>query len=123
MVYINAHADKPSKTCLIYNSFQMPLRLLRTLALAALCAILSSPCVAEAISKLRPSGYVNDFAGALDGNVRSKLESLCMEVDQKTHVQIAVVTIRSLDGEDVDVYAVDLFKAWGIADKANNRGV
>jgi uncharacterized protein len=34
-----------------------------------------------------------------------------------------VVTINSLDGADVESYAVDLFKSWGIGDKSTNRGV
>src|SRR5260370_9429627 len=31
--------------------------------------------------------------------------------------------MHSLDGSDIESYAVDLFKKWGIGDKASNRGV
>src|SRR6202040_3603020 len=30
---------------------------------------------------------------------------------------------KSLDGSDIESYAVDLFKKWGIGSKATNRGV
>ena len=33
------------------------------------------------------------------------------------------MTINSLDGQDIDGYAVDLYKQWGIGNKSTNRGV
>jgi uncharacterized protein len=33
------------------------------------------------------------------------------------------VTVHSLDGADIETYALDLFKKWGIGEKATNRGV
>lgn len=78
---------------------------------------------AEPIGNLKPSGYVNDFAHVLDAQTSTYLESLCTEIDQRAKAQIAVVTIQSLDGRDVEGYAVDLFKAWGVGNKSTNRGV
>ena len=78
---------------------------------------------AEPISSLKPTGYVNDFAHVLGNDSATYLESLCTEVDQKAKAQIAVVTIHSLDGRDVEGYAVDLYKSWGIGNKATDRGV
>ena len=79
--------------------------------------------VAEPVSQLRPVGYVNDFAHVLDPNTAAQLESSCQQIDQKARAQIAVVTIQSLEGSDIESYAVDLFKQWGIGNKASNRGV
>jgi uncharacterized protein len=78
---------------------------------------------AEPISQLRPSGYVNDFAHVLDARSTDQMNSICQQIDAKAHAQIAVVTINSLDGEDVESYAVNLFKQWGIGSKATNRGI
>jgi uncharacterized protein len=78
---------------------------------------------AQPVSQLRPVGYVNDFAHVLDSNTIAQLESTCQQVDQKAHAQIAVVTVQSLNGSDIESYAVDLFKRWGIGSKASNRGV
>ena len=78
---------------------------------------------AEPIATLKPTGYVNDFAHVLDANAVAEMEEICRQIDQKAHAQIAVVTIHSLDGSDIESYAVDLFKKWGIGDKASNRGV
>src|SRR5205823_3149832 len=87
-----------------------------------LCA-LPEWLAAEPIAKLKPSGYVNDFAQVLSSESAAYLENLCTEADEKAKAQIAVVTIHSLDGRDVEGYAVDLYKSWGIGNKSTNRGV
>jgi uncharacterized protein len=77
---------------------------------------------AERISDLKPSNYVNDFAGVLSGTTVKELNDLCLEVKQKTKAEMSVVTIQSLDGQPPEEYAVALFKQWGIGAK-DNRGV
>src|SRR3981081_4464201 len=94
-----------------------PILLVFVLASVIMCAY------GEPIAQLKPTGYVNDFARALDPNAVAQMEEVCRQIDQKAHAQIAVVTIHSLDGSDIESYAVDLFKKWGIGDKAYNRGV
>lgn len=77
----------------------------------------------EDIKRIHPSGYVTDLAVILSADKRANLEALCTEVEQKTGAQIAVVTVRSLEGESVEDYAVDLFKQLGVGSKKDNRGV
>ena len=78
---------------------------------------------AEPIASLRPTNYVNDFAGVLDAATQARLNDLCQQVEQKAHAQIAVVTVKSLDGQDVLSYAVALYQKWGIGAKGQDRGV
>ena|SRR5208282_4682409 len=78
---------------------------------------------AEPIASLRPTNYVNDFAGVLDPATQARLNDLCRQVDQKAHAQIAVVTVKSVDGQDVVSYAVALYQKWGIGAKGKDRGV
>src|SRR6195256_6293900 len=77
----------------------------------------------EPIASLHPSNYVNDFAGVLDPATQARLNNLCFQVEQKAHAQIAVVTVKSLDGQDVVSYAVALYQKWGIGAKGKDRGV
>jgi uncharacterized protein len=86
---------------------------------AIFCVVLVSVvCVfAEPIASLHPSNYVNDFAGVLDAATQARLNDLCQQVDQKAHAQIAVVTVKSLDGQDAVGYAVALYQQWGIGPK------
>jgi uncharacterized protein len=78
---------------------------------------------AEPISQLHPADYVNDFAHVLNQETIAQLDDICRQIDQKAHAQIAVVTINSLDGSDIESYAADLYKKWGIGYKSTNRGV
>src|ERR1039457_927841 len=78
---------------------------------------------AESVSQLQPTGYVNDFAHVLDQNTSAQITDTCRQIDEKAHAQITLVTINSLDGSDVESYAVALFKKWGIGSKSTNRGV
>ena len=78
---------------------------------------------AEPVSQLHPTNYVNDFAHVLSSSTEAGLNQLCQQIDEKAHAQLAVVTINSLDGNDIESYAVDLFKQWAIGNKSTNRGV
>jgi uncharacterized protein len=95
-----------------------------TLALAAALVVSASFFLwAEPISQLTPTDYVNDFAHVLDQDTITQLDNLCQQIDQKAHAQIAVVTIKSLDGSDVVSYSVALYQKWGIGTKGKDRGV
>jgi uncharacterized protein len=78
---------------------------------------------AEQWQKLNVQGYVNDFAGVLNPTTVEGLARLCTEVDQKAKAQIALVTIKSLDGDTVEDFANHLFKKWGVGYKGTDRGV
>jgi uncharacterized protein len=91
--------------------------------LAAVALAIALVTHAEPISQLHPTDYVNDFAHVLDANTIAQLDDICRQIDQKAHAQIAVVTVNSLDGSDIESYAVELFKKWGIGSKSTNRGV
>jgi uncharacterized protein len=92
--------------------------------IAIVIAVLATPCAnAEPISQLHPTNYVNDFAQVLSSQTEAELNGLARQVDEKAKAQIAIVTINSLDGQDIETYAVDLFKQWGIGNKSTNHGV
>jgi len=95
-----------------------------TARIAFAIAVLATAYVnAEPISQLHPTNYVNDFAHVLSAQTQAELNDLGQQVDQKAKAQIAVVTINSLDGQDIESYAADLFKQWGIGGKGTNHGV
>lgn len=70
-----------------------------------------------------PQGYVNDFAELLSSQVREQLESRLSQLDKETTVQVAVVTVKSLEGSTVEDYASRLFEKWGIGKKGQDNGV
>src|ERR1039458_5210174 len=70
-----------------------------------------------------PRGYVNDFAHVMPSNQSQSLELLLTEVEQKTGSQISVVTVPTLEGDDIDGAAVSLATAWGIGKKGKDNGI
>jgi len=94
---------------------------------AAVCLTLlllvSSVAHAEKTDQLKPQGYVNDFAGVLSPSAKAQLTALCTEVDQKAKAQIAVVTVKSLDGQPVEDFTLDLATKWGVGPKQSASGI
>ena len=78
---------------------------------------------AENIKRIRPTGYVTDLADIIQPQTKSQLEALCTELEQKTGAQMAIVTVKSLDGNDIQTYANDLYKQLGIGQKKQDNGV
>lgn len=81
------------------------------------------PLQAQAPDQLKPQGYVNDFASVLSKAAKDQLTTLCAEVDEKAHAQIAVVTVKSLDGRSIEDFSIDLATQWGIGPRKSDRGV
>lgn len=69
------------------------------------------------------SGYVNDYAGLLTAQARDELEARLVQLEKDTAAEVAVVTIKSLEGNSVDDYAVRLFEKWKIGKKETNNGI
>lgn len=78
---------------------------------------------AEKIADIHPVAYVTDLAGVIDPATTESINQLCSSLDEKTHAQIAVVTVRSLEGQPIEDYAVDLFKHLGVGQKKEDRGI
>jgi uncharacterized protein len=91
--------------------------------IAGLVLAVSAVTRAEDIKQIRPAGYVTDLAGILKPDTKTKLEGLGTELEQKTGAQMAIVTVKSLNGEDVQRYANDLFKQLGVGKKKEDNGV
>ena len=86
----------------------------RLLPLLTFLAFSTSHAYALDTSKLKPHGYVNDFAGVLDAPGAQRLESYCAQVQAATGAQLAIVLVPTLDGEPIEDASNRLFHEWGI---------
>jgi uncharacterized protein len=68
-------------------------------------------------------GFVNDNDGVLSSSAKSKLQAQLEKLESDTSAEVAVVTIKSLQSDSVDDYAVRLFEKWGIGKKGKDNGV
>jgi uncharacterized protein len=71
----------------------------------------------------QPAGWVNDFAGVIDGTYKEKLNSLIGELEQKTGSEVAVVTVASIAPYDEKEYARLVFDSWKPGKKGKDNGV
>ena len=74
-------------------------------------------------NSLKPEGYVSDFARVLDANSRAVLEQYCGQVERATGVQMALVTIPSLEGDPIEDFANSLFRKWGVGKRGKDEGI
>jgi uncharacterized protein len=70
----------------------------------------------------KPKGWINDYAGKISSSSERKMQNWITELKEKTGFEIAVAVVKSLDGEDYNSYAVQLFEKWGIGSK-NDEGI
>ena len=101
-------------------------RLLPLLSLAACLAVLVLPvstALAQGPNFPPLTGHVNDSAGLLSTEGKAGLESKLAQLEKDTTAQVFVATVKSLEGESVDEYAVGLFEKWKIGQKDKNNGV
>jgi len=79
---------------------------------------------AERVQDLpKPTNYVSDFAGVLSPQTVQRLNALCALVDRQAHAQIAVVTVKSLDGEPIENFTTALEDKWKVGKKGTDRSV
>ena len=70
----------------------------------------------------KPEGWVSDFANVMDAESRDGITAVAQELKEKTGVELAVVTVKDMDGAVIEDYAVRLFGAWEIGQKGKDNG-
>ena len=93
--------------------------------LCTLLLISSLSLSSYAISLPEPTNdfFVNDFVNIIDDADESEMMRIGADLYEQTTAQVVVVTIDSLDGYDVDEYALELGRKWGVGSKDNDNGV
>ena len=93
----------------------------RLVVLASLSLLLASLASAQTFPKA--TGRVNDFANVIDPAVEAEIDQRIDQLEQQTSSEIAVATVSSLDGMEVEDYANKLFKEWGVGQAKQDNGV
>ncbi len=71
----------------------------------------------------QPVGHVNDFADMLSETEEQRLETKLRNYRDTTTTVIAVATIKSLEGRDIQPVGTELFNQWNIWQGDQNNGV
>jgi uncharacterized protein len=54
---------------------------------------------------------------------RAAIEAKLADLETKSGIQLVVATVSSLDGQEVEPYANELFRTWKLGEKTKNNGV
>ncbi|MGZ8402908.1 MAG: TPM domain-containing protein [Rhodoplanes sp.] len=92
-----------------------------TALVAALCVI-ALAAIAYALTFPPLTGRVVDEAGILDQPTRDALERKLADFENKTTVQLVVVTLKSLQGTSIEDYGYQLGRHWQIGQRDKNSG-
>ena len=67
--------------------------------------------------------YIVDTAGMVSAEDAAQISKIGAELRSKTKAEIVVVTVPTLGDTDIESYANELFRSWGIGDARMNNGV
>lgn len=66
---------------------------------------------------------VNDYANVLDSSQQEELEKYLRKVDKSSKLQVALLTIPSLEGEALESYSIRVVEKWKLGDAERDSGV
>jgi uncharacterized protein len=69
------------------------------------------------------TGRVVDQANVIPAQNRSALEGKLKELEEKSGIQLVVATVSSLQGNDIETFANELFRYWKLGETTKNNGV
>lgn len=95
---------------------------MRLRAAAFLLLILLFPVLAAALDVPALTGRVNDRANIIAPDARQRIEQKLAALEQRTGVQIAVLTIPSLEGDSLEDFSLRVVQAWKLGQAGKDNG-
>jgi uncharacterized membrane protein YgcG len=75
------------------------------------------------LSSIDVEDNVSDFAGIIDSRYIKKIDKVIRDIECRTTIEVAVVTIESLKGKPIDEVALRLFNKFGVGKQNINNGI
>lgn len=67
--------------------------------------------------------YIYDDGNIIDDDVEAQVNDMLVELEEKTEVEFAVITVEDLQGLEIEEYANNLFNTLGIGKKGEDNGL
>jgi uncharacterized protein len=87
--------------------------------IALVCAVLA----AFAANFPALTGRIVDQANIISSDTRNSIEPKLADLEAKSGIQLVVATVASLEGQEIEPYANELFRSWKLGEKTKNNGV
>ncbi len=86
-------------------------------------ALLCTIAAAFSLNLPSLSGRVVDRANIIQPSTRAAIEQKLADLETKSGIQLVVATVPSLEGQEIEPYANELFRSWKLGEKTKNNGV
>jgi uncharacterized protein len=103
------------------RAWRRALPMTRLLSLCVALALAAGVALALTFPPL--TGRIVDQANIIPQQTRETLEPKLAELEQKSGIQLVVATVNSLEGQEIEPYANELFRFWTLGEKNKNNGV
>jgi uncharacterized protein len=80
------------------------------------------PVAAYGLDVPRLQGYVNDYAGMISPSVKSRIVEELRAFEQSDSTQIVLLTIPSLEGENIEEFGIKVAERWKIGQQQKDNG-
>ena len=87
--------------------------------IALLCAVVA----VFAVNFPALTGRIVDQANIIPAATRDAIEPKLADLEAKSGIQLVVATVTSLEGQEIEPYANELFRTWKLGQKEKNNGV
>src|SRR4249919_2807514 len=79
--------------------------------------------VAAALTFPPLTGRIVDQADIISPAAKAAIEPKLADLEDKSGIQLVVATVNSLEGQEIEPYANELFRAWKLGEATKNNGV
>jgi uncharacterized protein len=100
------------------------MRLARAVApLGVATALFAWPLLGLAVEVPALRGHVNDYADVIPPDAEARLERKLTAYEEATGRQYAVLTIPTLEGEDIEGFSIRTVESWKLGQKKQDNGL
>jgi uncharacterized protein len=91
----------------------------------AICGIALALTIFTVVAVNFPTltGRIVDQANIISADTRNSVDPKLADLEAKSRIQLVVATITSLEGQEIEPYANELFRNWKLGEKEKNNGV
>ena len=100
---------------------RLPTASIRLFTLLAALFLAASTAGALEVPQLR--GRVNDYANMIPAEAENRIEAVSRQLESSDSTQLVVLTVPSLEGEDLEGFSIRVAETWGIGQEEYDNGV
>jgi len=95
-------------------SYRVVKRLLTVIPAVGLFLLISANPFAQSTKLPAPTNHVNDFAGVIDSETKSRLENLLQRLQEKSKFELYIATVETTGAQEISAFSNQLARDWNI---------